>query len=97
MKKFILLIMVILVTACADETSEFASSHPMAEADIRLNFPAPDNVIDEVVTMVIMEGWRCDSISSFRREIAGFSMTCNAYRYGYSVTDRGGHWIVEVN
>ena len=96
MKKLILLIAVILVAACSVDEG-FTSNHPMAEPDIFLNFPAPDSIIDEVVTMVIMKGWRCDSISSFRREVSGFSMTCNAYRYSYTVTDKGGHWSVEVN
>jgi hypothetical protein len=42
--------------------------------------------------------FKCDSVSGLRPFVfsTGFALTCNKFRYSYSIEDRGGHWIVTV-
>jgi hypothetical protein len=43
-------------------------------------------------------GYRCDSISAARPFFlsAGYTLSCNDYRYEYEIADKGGRWIVTV-
>lgn len=52
------------------------------------------------VKLVEYFGYRCDSISSFRKAVfsAGeFTLNCNNFRYSYEIKDKGGRWTVTVN
>ena len=43
-------------------------------------------------------GYRCDELNAVVRHVfaSGYRVTCNGYRYAYSIEDRGGRWVVTV-
>ena len=55
-------------------------------------------LFDELVGMIRMRGWRCDSISSARTLFfsRGFEVGCNLYAYQYLLKDEGGNWVVTL-
>jgi hypothetical protein len=50
------------------------------------------------VLLVREATYKCDSVSGLRPFLFsyGLTLTCNRFRYSYSIEDRGGHWIVTV-
>ena len=55
-------------------------------------------IAEPLVTLIRLNGWRCDSISALRpfSFSHGYTVKCNRFAYHYEVFDRGGRWIVEV-
>ncbi len=50
-------------------------------------------------SLIRLNGWRCDSISSMHPLLIGhgYKVGCNFYRYKYKIEDRGGNWEVSLN
>lgn len=50
------------------------------------------------VQVVEYFGYRCDSISSFHKGVFSddFTLKCNNFRYVYTIKDKGGRWVVDV-
>lgn len=48
---------------------------------------------------VVAMGYRCDSLSAFSQSAwsGAFSLSCNNYKYNYTIEDKGGRWIVTVD
>lgn len=69
------------------------------EAGAQVSKDVSDTQLDAMVGLIILHGFRCDSISSARPMLlsVGFVMHCNGYRYSYNIEDRGGNWVVEVD
>lgn len=44
-------------------------------------------------------GYRCDELNAVVRHVfaSGYRVSCNGYRYAYSIEDRGGRWVVTVD
>ncbi|WP_424948037.1 hypothetical protein [Candidatus Spongiihabitans sp.] len=57
------------------------------------------SVIDTLVTLVRLHGYRCDSVSAARPFVfsRGFSITCNGFAYEYEIEDKGGTWTVTLD
>ncbi|WHZ10581.1 MAG: hypothetical protein OJF60_001020 [Burkholderiaceae bacterium] len=53
----------------------------------------------EAQLAIQMAQYRCDSISSMRQLLTktGFGITCNGYRYSYTITDEGGRMVVRLD
>lgn len=56
------------------------------------------DLIQDLVSMVISRGFRCESVSGARPMITstGYVLRCNRFRYTYDIQDKGGQWIVNV-
>ena len=53
-------------------------------------------MIEAAIAMIELLGWRCDSISSAITLRSRYRFVCNRHAYVYSIMDRGGQWIVEL-
>lgn len=44
-------------------------------------------------------GYRCDSLSAFYKSAwsGAFTLSCNNYKYTYTIEDKGGRWVVTVD
>ncbi|MCY3928644.1 MAG: LysM domain-containing protein [Acidobacteria bacterium] len=72
---------------------------PIEEPNALIDDEMSDVVVESLVALVRLRGYRCDSVSGAVPSIfrAGkFTLNCNQFRYTYVVEDRGGHWIVRV-
>ncbi len=56
-------------------------------------------LINNSVTLIQKNGYRCDSVSSIMEMTfsAGLDVSCNGYRYSYEIKDVGGKWQVSVD
>ena len=58
------------------------------------------NALDYMSSLVRMNGWRCDSVSAVRPYIFsskdGYVLTCNHFKYGYDIEDKGGNWTATL-
>jgi tetratricopeptide (TPR) repeat protein len=54
--------------------------------------------VEALRELVRLHGYRCDSVSAAAAWLLspGYTLTCNRYRYRYSVEDKGGIWTVGV-
>ncbi len=52
--------------------------------------------IDAAVALILLNGYKCDSVSAIRKFFIGrgFVVKCNRYAYTYEIEDRGGNWVV---
>lgn len=72
---------------------------PVEEPDALIDDHMSDVVVESLVALVRLRGYRCDSVSAAVPSVfrAGkFTLNCNQFRYAYVIEDRGGHWIVRV-
>ena len=72
---------------------------PVEEPDALIDDHMSDVVVESLVALVRLRGYRCDSVSGAVPSVfrAGkFTLNCNQFRYAYVIEDRGGHWIVRV-
>ncbi|EHR5761002.1 TPA: hypothetical protein N2903_001678 [Vibrio parahaemolyticus] len=55
-------------------------------------------VIPQMVRMIQLTGYKCDSISAIREMILsrGFTVVCNNFYYEYEIEDKGGNWVVTL-
>ena len=72
---------------------------PIEEPDAIIDDHMSDVVVESLVALVRLRGYRCDSVSGavpsvFRAH--RFTLNCDQFRYAYVIEDRGGHWIVRV-
>ncbi len=69
-----------------------------SDATIYDEFKGNSELMNELVTLVKENDYRCDSISGVRPFIMshGFALICNRFRYSYDIEDKGGHWKVTV-
>jgi len=75
-----------------------AASVPI-EPDAVMSNGISQEVIDPAVAMIVMHGWRCDSVSALRPFLMsrGFTIVCNRFSYTYNFEDRGGRWEVTLD
>ena len=69
------------------------------EPDAVLGPNIDPKLLDELVSMILTTGFRCDSISHARMLAfsRGYAVSCNLYAYQYLIKDRGGTWIVTLD
>ncbi|MDD9884768.1 MAG: hypothetical protein OXU62_09600 [Gammaproteobacteria bacterium] len=56
-------------------------------------------ILNALVALVKLHGYRCDSISAARPFVfsRGFTLICNHFSYEYEIEDKGGNWVVTVD
>ncbi|MCY3970640.1 MAG: LysM peptidoglycan-binding domain-containing protein [Acidobacteria bacterium] len=72
---------------------------PVEEPDALIADDMSDVMVESLVALVRLRGYRCDSVSGAVPSVfrAGrFTLNCNQFRYAYVIEDRGGHWVVRV-
>lgn len=55
-------------------------------------------LVDPLVSVISVYGYRCGSISSIRSWVLsrGFTVQCNRFAYKYEISDKGGTWVAEL-
>lgn len=53
---------------------------------------------NEASKLIRANRYRCDSVSAINRWLfsAGFTVSCNGFRYQYDIEDKGGRWTVTL-
>lgn len=56
-------------------------------------------VAKEAMLAIRLAGYRCDSIDAMNKMLTatGYSVKCNGFRHGYTITDEGGRMVVRVD
>lgn len=73
------------------------------EPDARVfsGFVDTEKALNMGVTLIRLQGWRCDSISNVRELMSfsrtGFKINCNHFQYTYEIADRAGTWVACIN
>ncbi|HHF0540092.1 TPA: hypothetical protein ACPHTZ_004134 [Vibrio alginolyticus] len=81
-------------------TKKQSITHPLLESDVNLPKGVEDHpeVIPQMVRMIQLTGYKCDSISAIREMMVsrGFTVVCNNFYYEYEIEDKGGNWVVTL-
>nr|WP_319556099.1 hypothetical protein [uncultured Vibrio sp.] len=82
------------------EKKTYHSSMNLLESDVNLPKGVEEHpeVIPQMVRMIQLTGYKCDSISAIREMILsrGFEVVCNNFYYEYEIEDKGGNWVVTL-
>ncbi|EPR9359600.1 hypothetical protein RBI11_11110 [Acinetobacter baumannii] len=87
-----------------EETSDEADSQRFGkiqykvEKEAVINSKIDEGILSQLILAVLVNGYKCDSVSSAIPYIrgGGYTMQCNNYQYKYEIEDKGGSIIVEV-
>lgn len=68
------------------------------EPEAVINSKIDEEILSQLILAVLMNGYKCDSVSSAIPYIrgGGYTMQCNNYQYKYEIEDKGGSIMVEV-
>ena len=85
----------------AGEAQRVDAQSYVVEPDAAISSIAPPEVLSELVRLIRLYGYRCDSISyahpfkvSAGSGFSGFKVQCHRRQYTYEVLDRGGKFVV---
>ena len=82
----------------AGEAQRVDAQSYVVEPDAAISSIAPPEVLSELVRLIRLYGYRCDSISyahPFKVSAgSGFKVQCHRRQYTYEVLDRGGKFVV---
>lgn len=87
-----------------EETSDEADSQRFGkiqykvEKEAVINSKIDEGILSQLILAVLVNGYKCDSVSSAIPYIrgGGYTMQCNNYQYKYEIEDKGGSIMVEV-
>ncbi len=81
-------------------TKKQAITHPLLESEVNLPKGVEEHpeVIPQMVKLIRLTGYKCDSISAIREMMLsrGFAVVCNNFNYEYEIEDKGGNWVVTL-
>ncbi|TOA26958.1 hypothetical protein, partial [Vibrio parahaemolyticus] len=81
-------------------TKKQSITHPLLESGVNLPKGVEEHpeVIPQMVRMIQLTGYKCDSISAIREMMVsrGFTVVCNNFYYEYEIEDKGGNWVVTL-
>ncbi|UYI49664.1 zinc ribbon domain-containing protein [Vibrio natriegens] len=76
------------------------SNHHLLESGVNLPEGVEEHpeVIPQMVRLIKLTGYKCDSISAIREMMLsrGFTVVCNNFYYEYDIEDKGGNWVVTL-
>ncbi|MEO4078830.1 hypothetical protein ACMGSW_17520 [Acinetobacter baumannii] len=87
-----------------EETSDEADSQRFGkiqykvEKEAVINSKIDEGILSQLILAVLVNGYKCDTVSSAIPYIrgGGYTMQCNNYQYKYEIEDKGGSIMVEV-
>ena len=77
-------------------------NNSMSQLESGVNLPKGvaehPEVIPQMVRLIQLTGYKCDSISAIREMMfsRGFTVVCNNFSYEYDIEDQGGNWVVTL-
>ncbi|HBN6175931.1 TPA: zinc ribbon domain-containing protein [Vibrio parahaemolyticus] len=81
-------------------TKKQTFTHPLLEsgANAPRGVQETPEVIPQMVRLIQLTGYKCDSISTIREMVftRGFEVVCNNFFYEYEIEDKGGNWVVTL-
>ncbi|MFW6406727.1 hypothetical protein [Acinetobacter baumannii] len=84
----------------SDETDSqrFGKIQYKVEKEAVINSKIDEEILSQLILAVLVNGYKCDSVSSAIPYIrgGGYTMQCNNYQYKYEIEDKGGNIIVTV-
>jgi len=76
----------------------FGTLEYKVEPEAVINSEINEDILSQLILAVLVNGYKCDTVSSAIPYIrgGGYTMTCNNFRYEYEVEDKGGNIVVNV-
>ncbi|ATI47245.1 TPA: hypothetical protein ACVU5S_003284 [Vibrio parahaemolyticus] len=82
------------------EKTVYNNSMSLLESGVNLPEGVEEHpeVIPQMVRLIQLTGYKCDSISAIREMMLsrGFTVVCNNFFYEYDIEDKGGNWVVTL-
>ncbi|HCQ9885696.1 TPA: hypothetical protein OMQ51_001802 [Acinetobacter baumannii] len=77
----------------------FGSLQYKVEPEAVINSKIDEDILSQLILAVLVNGYKCDTVSSAIPYIrgGGYTMQCNNYHYEYEIEDKGGNIVVSVN
>ncbi|MEI5659634.1 hypothetical protein WBV13_17615 [Acinetobacter baumannii] len=68
------------------------------EPEAVINSKIDEDILSQLILAVLVNGYKCDTVSSAIPYIrgGGYTMQCNNYQYEYEIEDKGGDIVVTV-
>ncbi len=84
----------------SDETDSqrFGKIQYKVEKEAVINSKIDEDILSQLILAVLVNGYKCDTVSSAIPYIrgGGYTIECNNYNYEYEVEDKGGNIVVTV-
>lgn len=84
----------------SDETDSqrFGKIQYKVEKEAVINSKIDEDILSQLILAVLVNGYKCDTVSSAIPYIrgGGYTIQCNNYNYEYEVEDKGGDIVVTV-
>lgn len=84
----------------SDETDSqrFGKIQYKVEKEAVINSKIDEDILSQLILAVLVNGYKCDTVSSAIPYIrgGGYTIQCNNYNYEYEVEDKGGNIVVNV-
>lgn len=80
------------------DSQRFGKIQYKVEKEAVINSKIDEGILSQLILAVLVNGYKCDSVSSAIPYIrgGGYTMQCNNYQYKYEIEDKGGSIMVEV-
>ncbi|CAM3576158.1 hypothetical protein VXG46_001943 [Acinetobacter baumannii] len=87
-----------------EETSDktgsqrFGKIQYKVEKEAVINSKIDEDILSQLILAVLVNGYKCDNVSSAIPYIrgGGYTIQCNNYQYEYEIEDKGGNIVVTV-
>jgi preprotein translocase subunit SecF len=84
----------------SDETDSqrFGKIQYKVEKEAVINSKIDEDILSQLILAVLVNGYKCDTVSSAIPYIrgGGYTIQCNNYQYEYEIEDKGGNIVVTV-
>ncbi|WP_140383434.1 hypothetical protein [Acinetobacter pittii] len=86
------------VTSDETDSQRFGKIQYKVEKEAVINSKIDEDILSQLILAVLVNGYKCDTVSSAIPYIrgGGYTMQCNNYNYEYEIEDKGGNIIVTV-
>lgn len=85
-------------TSDEDNIQRFGKIQYKVEKEAVINSKIDEDILSQLILAVLVNGYKCDTVSSAIPYIrgGGYTMHCNNYQYEYEIEDKGGNIVVTV-
>jgi len=85
-------------TSDEDNIQRFGKIQYKVEKEAVINSKIDEDILSQLILAVLVNGYKCDTVSSAIPYIrgGGYTMQCNNYQYEYEIEDKGGNIVVIV-
>jgi uncharacterized protein YxeA len=85
-------------TSDEENIQRFGKIQYKVEKEAVINSKIDEDILSQLILAVLVNGYKCDTVSSAIPYIrgGGYTMHCNNYQYEYEIEDKGGNIVVTV-